>query len=101
METRITGYLIERIPQQTPALYLGAAVSNSDSPADCTGYFAWMPDHINALRFVRRIDAVCFIGVLRMMSDSLPHGSTLIGLRSGDPAPVVSEHVWIGANGVN
>lgn len=96
METRTVGYLIERIPQQTPTLYLGVVAGNSDSTHACIDYFSWMQSHTNALRFSRITDATVFVGAMRALSLLLPHGSTLVGLRDGDQAPLVTEHVWIG-----
>lgn len=95
MATETIAYLIERQPQASPTKYLGVSASNSDSEERCSGQFTWLDSLYDALRFCRRLDAVVFIGAIRSQFAILPHNCTLAGLREGDPAPRVAEHMWV------
>jgi hypothetical protein len=91
---REVGWLIERRPRVGEPRYLIVLGGGADDPHFCRGVFTWGADHHVALRFARREDAVLFIGALRDLSEALPHSATIPGLRSGDEAPQVLEHVW-------
>jgi hypothetical protein len=61
------------------------------------GRLQWSGEHQHALRFARQEDAAKFVGMIRLLSDDLPHIKTVPGLRSDDPLPMISEHGWMGA----
>lgn len=90
-----TGWLIERRPQTgSHPQYLMVCGSNADTEHSCEGRFEWTFNHIDALRFCRRRDAILVIGALRTLSDTLRHKETVSGLRTGDASPQVVEHRW-------
>lgn len=74
--------------------YLYVYGGGADDPERCSGRFSWTNNHYAALRFSRKVDAILFVGALRVLSEVVPHGQTLPGLRAGDPAPAVCEHMW-------
>ena len=63
------------------------------------GHFAWHDTVQWAIRFARREDAERFVQALTKLYDALPHGKTLAGLRSGDPTPIIADHLWTDATG--
>lgn len=92
-----TGWLIERADPKNPGCvlpdsFLGVC-GNYDGRSG-SGVFQWMTSANDALRFSRRKDAALVAGAIAMMQDGIVYGSTITGLRSGDPRPIIVEHIW-------
>lgn len=95
--SRETAWLIERADPDHPGhvlpnSFLGVAGHYDGSEA--VGMFMWMSDAENAVRFTRREDAAKMIGAIMGLMNSLPHGYTMMGLRSGDVRALPVEHAW-------
>lgn len=67
---------------------------NHSNPQIIGGNFAWTTEHMHAIRFSRRQDAVLFVCAMRQLSKHIPHGKTLEGLNSHGIGPRVCEHSW-------
>jgi hypothetical protein len=93
----VTTWLIERADPVNP----GSVMPNSFlgiigrfDGVRGTGTFQWVDNTQDALQFVRQKDAAMFIGAVMILQDLILHGSTLPGLRSGDPVAITIEHSW-------
>ena len=75
--------------------WLGFQGRHAPGNADASGYFVWHANANYGLRFARQDDAVQFVGAYRLVQDLLPHSMTTRGLRSGDPWPEITSHVWL------
>lgn len=90
-------WLIERADPSNPGNVLAGNFLGIEGHWDGmsgSGVFRWLPHAHDALRFSRKKDAAMFAGAIVAIQGRLVHDSTLPGLRSGDPKPILVEHVW-------
>lgn len=92
-----TAYLIERCdPRNTDCVLAGHffGISGNTGEFKASGHFEWMHSAQYALRFSRKEDAHLFVNWFLNMSERLNHKDTLIGFRTGDYRPIITEHMW-------
>ena len=91
--TSNSGWLIEHGDSEVSAPEYLMIDGNHSDPQIIGGSFRWTSQHIHALRFSRRQDAVLFVCAMRELSKYIPCGKTLDGLRCGELGPRVCEHL--------
>jgi len=90
-------WLIERADPANPGCVLPNSflgVVGSFDGFYGSGTLRWVDKARDALQFARRKDAAMFIGAIALLQDSMLHGETMPGLRSGDVRAIPTEHSW-------
>jgi hypothetical protein len=90
MADQKTAWLIER---DSPAEYLTMYGAYPEDEFNVQGIAGWSSVG-DAIRFVRRRDAVMVLGMLRTLYGELPSKHGVNGLRPHDASPRICEHRW-------